>query len=51
MKYIKIKCRVLSTDYSNTRQLYRVGAECLDSCVEEKDLRILFNTLLNTSQQ
>ena len=44
------KCWVLHFDHNNLAQCYRPGVEQPESCVEEKDLGVLVNARLNTSQ-
>lgn len=48
IKFNETKCQDL---HFGDMQLYRLGAGCLESCTEEKDLRVLVNGQLNTSQQ
>jgi len=47
----RAKCRVLHFGHNNPMQHYRPGEEWLESCLAEKDLRVLVNWQLNMSQQ
>jgi len=51
MRFNKAKCWVLPLGHSHTIQRYRLGEECLKSCLTEKDLGVLVDSWLNVSQQ
>ena len=45
------KCWDLNFDYINPMQCYRLWAEWLEDCAEEKDLGVIVDTWLNMNQQ
>ena len=51
MTFDKAKCQVLRLARNNPIQPYRPGEKQLESCPAEKDLEVLVNSWLNTSQQ
>jgi len=47
----KYRCWVLHMGHNNPMRQYRLGEECLECCLAEKDLWVLVNIQLNMSRQ
>ncbi|KAK4810164.1 hypothetical protein QYF61_010476 [Mycteria americana] len=51
MKFNKLKCRILHLVQSNAGHKYKLGEEWLESSPAERDVGVLADSRLNTSQQ
>jgi len=51
MRFNKAKCQVLHLGHKNPMQLYRLGDDWLERCLAEKDLGVVVDSWLNTSQR
>ncbi|GAB0179118.1 cAMP-dependent protein kinase inhibitor alpha [Grus japonensis] len=51
MKINKVKCKVLHLDHGNPKHNDRLGGECMESSLEEKDLGLLADKKLNMAHQ
>ena len=51
MRINKAKCSVFHLDQSNSRDVYRLGEELIESRPAEKDFRTLVGEMLGMSQQ
>ena len=51
LRFNMAKYRVLDFGHKNSMQRFRLGTQWLESCAEEKDLRVLVDIHLNMSQQ
>ncbi|GAB0186290.1 hypothetical protein GRJ2_001094300 [Grus japonensis] len=51
VKFNKAKCKVLHMSWANLKHNYRLGAEWIESSLEEKEFGVLADEKLNMSQQ
>ena len=51
MQFNKAKCQFLHLGHNNPMQCYRLGEECLESCLADRDLGLLVDSWLNMSQE